>query len=139
MMTPNLSWILLLPLLGLGFVCLVPSDKTCLDPADIKHCRPFALYPVCLGLCGLRSCGRRISIRPKYSLGRSLWDFLSSGRRWDQLFDVTALRSCFFCCCFDICIHQRTRQRILHSSAHHGHRHLWRFSFVGYFLFLFLP
>jgi len=27
MMSPNLSWIILLPLLGLGFVCLVPSDK----------------------------------------------------------------------------------------------------------------
>jgi NADH-quinone oxidoreductase subunit M len=27
MINPNLSWILLLPMLGLGFVCLVPSDK----------------------------------------------------------------------------------------------------------------
>src|ERR1039457_6779771 len=30
MLTPNLSWILLLPLIGLGFVCLIPSDKTSL-------------------------------------------------------------------------------------------------------------
>ena len=30
MITPQLSWILLLPLLGLGFVCLVPSSKTTL-------------------------------------------------------------------------------------------------------------
>jgi NADH-quinone oxidoreductase subunit M len=30
MLTPNLSWILLLPLLGLGFVCLVPAEKTAL-------------------------------------------------------------------------------------------------------------
>jgi NADH-quinone oxidoreductase subunit M len=30
MISPNLSWILLLPMLGLGIVCLVPSDKTCL-------------------------------------------------------------------------------------------------------------
>jgi len=30
MMTPNLSFILLLPLLGLGLLCFVPSDKTCL-------------------------------------------------------------------------------------------------------------
>lgn len=30
MISPNLSWILLIPLLGLGIVCLVPSDKTSL-------------------------------------------------------------------------------------------------------------
>jgi NADH-quinone oxidoreductase subunit M len=30
MMTPNLSWILLLPLLGLVFVCMLPAEKTCL-------------------------------------------------------------------------------------------------------------
>src|ERR1700733_9833799 len=30
MMTPNLSWILILPLIGLGLVCLLPSDKTAL-------------------------------------------------------------------------------------------------------------
>jgi len=30
MITPNLSWLLILPLVGLGFVCLTPADKTCL-------------------------------------------------------------------------------------------------------------
>ena len=30
MIIPNLSWILLLPMLGLSFVCLVPADKTSL-------------------------------------------------------------------------------------------------------------
>ena len=30
MLSPNLSWILFLPLLGLGLVCLVPADKTSL-------------------------------------------------------------------------------------------------------------
>src|SRR5476651_219202 len=30
MISPNLSWILLLPLFGLGLVCLVPAEKTCL-------------------------------------------------------------------------------------------------------------
>jgi len=30
MICPNLSWILLLPLFGLGLLCLVPADKTCL-------------------------------------------------------------------------------------------------------------
>ena len=30
MIIPNLSWILLLPLFGLGLVCLVPADKPCL-------------------------------------------------------------------------------------------------------------
>ena len=30
MITPNLSWIILLPLLGLGFVCLIPAEKTSL-------------------------------------------------------------------------------------------------------------
>jgi NADH-quinone oxidoreductase subunit M len=30
MNTPNLSWIILLPLLGLGFVCLVPAGRTSL-------------------------------------------------------------------------------------------------------------
>ena len=30
MITPNLSLILLLPLLGLGLVSLVPAEKTCL-------------------------------------------------------------------------------------------------------------
>src|SRR5665213_2108316 len=30
MMSPNLSWILLLPMLGLGLVCLVPTGNTAL-------------------------------------------------------------------------------------------------------------
>ncbi len=30
MFTPNLSWILLLPLVGLAFVCMLPADKTSL-------------------------------------------------------------------------------------------------------------
>ena len=114
MIIPNLSWILLLPLMGLGLVCLIPADKTSLDPADLKRCRPFAVYPVCLGLCGLRSCGRRFSIRSKYSLGRPLWDFLSFGGRRDQFPALALVGSCFFCRCFGIRIHQRTRQRILH-------------------------
>ncbi len=45
MFTPNLSLILLLPLLGLGFVCLVPADKTRLIRriAGITVLLPFIL------------------------------------------------------------------------------------------------
>jgi len=45
MINPNLSWILLLPLLGLGFVCLVPADKTLLIRriAKVAVLLPFIL------------------------------------------------------------------------------------------------
>jgi len=45
MITPNLSWILLLPLFGLGLICLIPSEKTCLIRriSNIAVLLPFAL------------------------------------------------------------------------------------------------
>jgi len=45
MITPNLSWILLLPLLGLGIVCLIPADKTALirRVSNIAVLVPFLL------------------------------------------------------------------------------------------------
>jgi len=45
MITPNLTWILLLPLFGLGFVCLLPADKTSLIRriSGIAVLLPFAL------------------------------------------------------------------------------------------------
>jgi len=45
MITPNLTWILLLPLFGLGFVCLLPADKTSLIRriSGVAVLLPFAL------------------------------------------------------------------------------------------------
>ena len=45
MISPNLSWILILPLLGLGFVSLIPADKTCLirRVSNITVLLPFLL------------------------------------------------------------------------------------------------
>src|ERR1700691_3429434 len=45
MINPNLSWILLLPLIGLGFVCLVPADKISLIRriSNITVLLPFLL------------------------------------------------------------------------------------------------
>jgi len=45
MITPNLSWIILLPMLGLGFVCLIPSDRVSLlrRVSNITVLIPFLL------------------------------------------------------------------------------------------------
>src|ERR1039458_2349947 len=45
MITPNLSWILLLPLLGLGFVCLLPAHKITLvrQISNVAVLLPFIL------------------------------------------------------------------------------------------------
>ncbi len=45
MMMPNLTWILLLPVLGLGFLCVLPSEKTLLirRTALIAVAAPFVL------------------------------------------------------------------------------------------------